>query len=188
VKDDAAQQGDEADEAKRIGASQLIPGVLRTRRWRRSTELRTARQSRLAARRIIDGVILASAVMAELACTAPPGGGVWGNVRDSSGRPIAGAEVRLTTQPRLLGFRLPLVDPIRMNTTTQDDGYFLVMWTHGDPDEGPLLEVVKPGFAPATARLGLGHLRCQISLARGAADSLPSEASCGREGSPKVGS
>ena len=27
---DAAEQGDEADEAKHIGASQLIPGVLRT--------------------------------------------------------------------------------------------------------------------------------------------------------------
>jgi hypothetical protein len=30
MRDEAAEQGDEADEAKRIGASQLIPGVRAT--------------------------------------------------------------------------------------------------------------------------------------------------------------
>ena len=146
---------------ERIGRSQLIPSVRRTVQRGERNELRGRSRPQRSGTVARDVGVLALALLPQLACSASPGGGVSGTVRDGSGRPIAGAEVTLTTETRIFGVRVSFAAPLVMDTTTNDDGTFAVTWMHGDPDEGPALRVQKAGYAPAAERLGLGHVPVQ---------------------------
>jgi hypothetical protein len=87
------------------------------------------------------GLIILLALPIHLGCGVAPGGGVSGTLTDSSGKPIAGAELTLASSARLFvfGIPMPFTEPIRVPTTTDAFGRFGVFWSHGDRDEGPCL-------------------------------------------------
>jgi hypothetical protein len=100
-----------------------------------------------------------------VACSLPPGGGVSGTVRGSTGEAVPDAKVTLTSEPRILGIRVPFVEPAGVVLSSDDTGHFGVIWPHGDTGEGPLLEVSAPGYLPAAQRLGVGYVECDVVLA-----------------------
>ena len=132
-------------------------------------------------------VVLAFAVGYSVACAMPPGGSVSGTVRDGSGKPMPGVEVRISAAARLRGWVLPFAEPDRFVTATDELGHFGVRWSHGDAKEGPLLEVIAVGYAPAVASLGLGVLECDVQLVAVTATGSHSQARCRLEGRPKEG-
>ncbi len=113
-----------------------------------------------------------------LACTMPPGGGVSGTVVDASGKPMAGVELTLTWTPRIFGIPVPFADPARVPTTTNDVGYFRVVWPHGDRHEGPLLEIGIRGYAPVAERVPIGTAECGVVLVAAGATDKRSKANC----------
>jgi hypothetical protein len=118
------------------------------------------------------------ALSCEAACTMPPSGGVSGTVVDTSGKPMAGLELTLTSTPRVLGLTVPFADPARVPITTDEVGHFGVLWSHGDRHEGPLLEVSLQGYSPVAERLPLGTVECRIVLVAAGATEARSKASC----------
>jgi hypothetical protein len=118
------------------------------------------------------------ALSCETACSMPPPGGVSGTVTDTSGKPIPGAELTLTSTPRVFGIAVPFAEPMRVPTTTDERGHFRVYWSHGDRDEGPLLEVTVQGYVPVAQRLPLGSVECSIVLATAGSQRDHSKATC----------
>ena len=112
------------------------------------------------------------------ACTMPPGGGVSGVVLRTSGEPLPNVTVTLTSESRILGMTIPFAEPARVVTSTDDNGHFGVVWSHGEADQGPLLEVSAPGYSPASERLGVGYLECEVLLVPVATRGHGSEANC----------
>jgi len=131
-------------------------------------------------------IVLALALGYPVACSVSPGGGVSGTVHDPSGKPIAGVEIRLSSPSRFIGWELPFAEPAYIVTTTDELGHFGVVWTHGDPKEGPLLEVAPKGYGPAVASLGLGTLSCDVELVPIAATGSRSQVQCRVEHGPEA--
>jgi len=131
-------------------------------------------------------LIIQLALSCGLACTMPPGGGVSGTVTDSSGQPIAGAELTLTSTPRVFGLVIPFAEPARVTTTTDEVGRFGVFWSHGDRVEGPLLNVSHQGYAAVAERLPLGMVECSVVLVK-VGSPARSTASCRAVQQPKRG-
>ena len=132
-------------------------------------------------------LIILLALSCDLGCTMPPAGGVSGTVTDTSGKPIIGAEIILTSSARVFVFGIPLPfgKPMRVPTTTDDFGHFGVFWSHGDRDEGPLLELSVQGYAPVAERLPLGRVECRVVLAIARPRDSRSRATCRAAGRPE---
>jgi hypothetical protein len=104
---------------------------------------------------------LVTALSAAIACSMPGGGGVSGNVRDESGRPILRAQVKVLSSATILGVPIPFADPEVFTTTTDEEGRFGVNWSHGS--EGHL-EASDPGRLMAQVPLESGYSTCTFVL------------------------
>jgi hypothetical protein len=131
-------------------------------------------------------IVFALALGCSVACSVSPGGGVSGTVHDPSGKPIPGVEIRLGSPSRFMGWDLPFAQPDYIVTTTDELGHFGVVWTHGDPKDGPLLEVAPAGYGPAVASLAPGTLSCDIELVPIGAAGSRSQARCRVEHGPEA--